>query len=100
MRSRGVTPMRMITRRRRPETGEYDEARSARLAGFVAVAAVAVAAAAIVFLYATRTGRETRERFQDSVLRRRLQETVQDTMQDTVEELQRLAGQGATYVER
>ena len=94
--------MNKTTRRRRPANDEHDQTRSARreMAGLIAVGAAAVTAAAILFLFSTRTGREARERFQDSDLRRRMQDTVQDTMQDTMEELQRLAGHGAAYVER
>jgi uncharacterized protein (DUF1810 family) len=61
------------------------------LAGVIA-AATALAGAAVLFFFATRTGREARARLQDGDLGRRLQETT--------EELQRLAEHGAAYVER
>jgi hypothetical protein len=60
--------------------------------GLIAVAATAVAGAAIYYLLNTRSGRDVRARILDGDTGRRLH--------DTMEEIQRLAQQGAAYVER
>jgi hypothetical protein len=79
-------------RRRREATDERARGDKRELAGFIAVAATALAGAALLFLFTTRTGRDARARLQDGDLGRRLH--------DTMEDLQRLAEQGAAYVER
>jgi hypothetical protein len=61
--------------------------------GLIAGAATAVAGAALYYLINnTRSGREARARLADGDVGRRLRETM--------EEIQRLAEQGAAYVER
>jgi len=86
--------MNTMTHRRYAASAEDDQARRTKreTVGLIAVAAAAVTGAAVLFLFTTRTGREARARFQDGDLRRRVQ--------DTTEDLQRLAQQGAAYVER
>lgn len=60
--------------------------------GLIAVAATALAGAAIYYLLNSRAGRDARTRLLDGDVGLRLR--------DTMEEIQRLAGQGAAYVER
>ena len=60
--------------------------------GLIALAATALAGAAIYYLMTSRSWEDTRSRILDGDVGRRVR--------DTMEEIQRLAEQGAAYVER